>query len=78
MYKFSWDIIFVDDQNLGFLVLFLRIICYQPLSSMCIVIVLKHFKDLIFVDDYVTRKNNKNYIHQKFLRTYTVGDPTIW
>ena len=42
-----------------FMVLFSRIICYQPLSSICIVIVLKKFKDLIFVDDKLPAKAAK-------------------
>ena len=40
-------------------VLFLRIICYQPLSSICIVTVSKFFKDLIFVDDKLRVKTAK-------------------
>ena len=39
-----------------FAVLFSRIICHQPLSSICIVIVLKKFEDLIFVDDKLPAK----------------------
>ena len=33
-------------------------ICYQPLSSIC-VIVLKNFEDLIFVDDKLPAKPTK-------------------
>ena len=33
--------------------------CYQPLSSICIVIVLKKFEDLIFVDDKLPTKTAK-------------------
>ena len=55
MYKFSRDVIFVDDLNLG-CSLFSRIICYQPLSSTCIVMVLRGFN---FVDDKLTTKTAK-------------------
>ena len=58
MYKFSRDLIFADNQNPGFLVLFSRII-YQPLSSICIVIVFKNFEYLIFVDDKLPAKTAK-------------------
>ena len=47
----------MDDRNPGFSQL--RIICYQPLSSLCIVIVFKNFKDLIFVDDKLSAKTAK-------------------
>ena len=42
-----------------FTVLFSKIICYQPLSSICIVIVLKKFEDLIFADDKLPTKTAK-------------------
>ena len=42
-----------------FAILFLRIICYKPLSSICSVIVLKKFEDLIFVDDKLPTKTAK-------------------
>ena len=58
MYKFSRDVTFADDQNPA--VLFLRIICYLSLSSICIVIAYKNFKDLVFVDDKLPTKTAKN------------------
>ena len=49
--------------------LFLSIICYQPLCSICIdwMIALKN-EGLIFMNDKVTHKNSENYIPC----TYTV------
>ena len=41
------------------MVLFSRIICHQPLSSICIVIVFKKIKDLIFMDDKLPAKTVK-------------------
>ena len=67
MYKFSRDVIFADDQNPA--VLFSRIICHQLLSSICIVIALKIFKDFIFVDDKLPAKTAK-IISLKNLYTY--------
>ena len=55
----------MDDQNPA--VLMSRIICYEPLSSICIVIVLKNFEDSIFVHDQVARENSKNYIPRKLV-----------
>ena len=52
-YKFSRNVIFADEI---FTVSFLRIICYQPLSSICIGIV---SKDLIFVDDKLPTETAK-------------------
>ena len=42
-----------------FAVFFSGIICYQPFSSTCIVIVFKNFEDLIFVDDKLSAKTVK-------------------
>ena len=63
------DVIFADNRNPA--VLFSRIIfCYQPLSSICIVIVLKNFEDLVFVDDKLTTKQQK--LRPSKIYTYTV------
>ena len=42
-----------------FAVLFLWTICYQPLSSICIVIVSKSFENLIFMDYKLSLKTAK-------------------
>ena len=42
-----------------FVILVSGIICYQPFSSICIVIVLKKIEDLIFVNDKLLWKKQK-------------------
>ena len=61
IYNFSRDVIFTDDRNPRYL----RIICYQPLSSICIVITLK-FEGLIFVDNKLPTKTAKITSHKNF------------
>ena len=58
-YKFSRGVIFTNNRSRVSVVLFLRIICQQPLSSICIVIVLKKFENLIFVDNKLPAKTAK-------------------
>ena len=55
-YKFSRDVNFANDPNLGFQQLFLWIFCYHTL---CITTVLQNFKDLNFVDDKLPAKTVK-------------------
>ena len=65
VYKFSRDVIFAGDRNPGFCGLFSRFICYQPLNSICIVIALKKFKDLIFAADKLSVKTAKIMLLKK-------------
>ena len=60
-YKFKRDVIFADDRNPGFSP-FSRIICNQPLNSLCIVIILKNF---IFMDDKLA--TCENYFPRTFV-----------